>query len=297
MQLTLIHSGRYTARQRHSQFVETVFIAMSVSGLEYGRVCSPTGRLLFEDCGDSLFLVPAGCRLDFSFTGERENFVIGCRIPELLWQPENLFFELPHRNGRLRLPLRLPPDRKKCWALRDHFLRIIDLEKSALPTRRFAAEQLARALLAEFAAGTAPATGSAPGLAEQLKQAIDLDIAFRATWTQLCRNLGHSPGYSRRIFELAFGITPGAYRAGKRLNRITDLLSRTELSPKEIAEAVGMNHVTHLNAFVKKHCGIPPGQLRRQLPGGSLPPPFASSRLSAFPAPNEPEPPEAPELL
>ena len=59
-----------------------------------------------------------------------------------------------------------------------------------------------------------------------------------------------------------YHIEPGEYRARRRLNRIMELFRENRLSPKEIAEAVGMHHVTHLHAFLRERLGMTPRELR-----------------------------------
>ena len=69
----------------------------------------------------------------------------------------------------------------------------------------------------------------------------------------------------RRLFQKYYHTTPANYRLKLRLAKIQTLLSETDLSFKEIADAVGMNHVTHLYLFLKRHCGMTPAELRKNL--------------------------------
>ena len=69
----------------------------------------------------------------------------------------------------------------------------------------------------------------------------------------------------RKLFRKYYQTHPVEYRARLRLKRIQELMLDPRLSLKEIADAVGMNHVTHLNLFIRKRCGLTPVQMRRSL--------------------------------
>ena len=69
----------------------------------------------------------------------------------------------------------------------------------------------------------------------------------------------------RRLFLKHYRTTPAEYRARLRFAKIRQLLGKSDLSFKEIADSVGMKHVTHLYLFLKKQCGKTPAELRKTL--------------------------------
>ena len=263
MQIELVHSGVYTAKQRYVQVTRNVFLALHVSGMEYMHIRTPEGRPCAEFANLMLSLVPENFTIDFAYSAQRENYVIECRIPGLSRVPGDGGLMLPYREAVLTFPFcrKIRPDR--CRELRTSFQKIIALSREAIPANLFAAEQMTTAILAEMVLEP-PAESVPSGSAELLKQAIDADSDFSQTLETLCREIGMSHDHLRRAFFRRYGVTPAEYRTRQRLNRIFELLSSTGLSPKEIAGSVGMKNVTHLYALLRLRFGLTPKELRRQ---------------------------------
>lgn len=266
MQFDLIHAGRYAVKQKSSQVTEKVFMILTVSGLENGNLYYPSGRHLFQNENLSLNLIPQGFKIDFSYNEKRENFVIICNIPELKWSESKAFAELEHCGTLIKMPFHINLSQARCFALRERFIQIIALQNASIPSSFFAAEQQSVALLGEFASAEMRTEFPAiADIAEKFRQAIDDDVHFHDSLSKICARIGSSLVHARRLFRSKYRIDPGAYRSKRKLSRIMELLNQSSLSPKEIAEEVGMKNVTHLYSFLHKHCGQPPGSLRKRI--------------------------------
>lgn len=266
MDIDIIDSNIYTNRQSYVQETECVLVGLIVSGLDYLRIYSPDGSLTGVADNLSLFLIPEGFRLDFSFNARRENYVTLCHIKNLIWNPLTAKIEINMNNRNIAVPpvLRAPLGRVEL--LRDIFNRIVNLSHSTTPVNSLAAEMLMHSILAEFVEQLGKTSDQTiPSVLEQYKKAIDEDKEFRRNITEIAEEIGFSKVHLCRLFMRHYHIEPVEYRARMRFSRIRVLLAGSTMSFKEIAEAVGMNNVTHLYAFVRKRCGITPAQLRRSL--------------------------------
>ena len=266
MNLRVIHSGCYTQAQHHTQVAGHVFLGLTLSGQEFCRVSFPSGRRIGmpermrEPC---LTLIPENFKIEFEFNALRENWVIQCKLPDLKWRDGQDFSTLDFNGSAIALPFFLPLTPEHGMVLRGRFERITALSRDGIPVNVLAAELLAAAVIVELL--TPDLTmAQAEDAADKLKRAIDEDTGFVHTLEELNRKTGFSVGHTRKLFVRRFQIEPGEYRARQRLYKIMNLFGQTELSTKEVAYAVGMSHVTHLYAFLKEHCGMTPGQLRKQ---------------------------------
>ena len=263
MNLQILHSGCYHQRQHFIQSPEGYFIlSLILSGVDFMRIYTPSGKTIAEVGNRMLILVPPGYRVGFSFDGKRENHVLYCRIAAITHDVSGGFPELEYRGMPLKIPFCRTISPEKCIFLRTLFVRITELLQSAVPASIFAAEQLAGAILGELIEDSEPATGLSPE--EQLKKLIDDDIAFAHTLQDFGRELRFSRGHLRKRFAARYGTDPEKYRIQVRLNRIMELIRRDDLSLKEVAIEAGMKNVTHLYAFFRDRCGLTPGELRKQ---------------------------------
>ena len=144
--------------------------------------------------------------------------------------------------------------------LRERFALVVSLWQSGTPANRIAAEWMTVGICGEMFAEEEPPDREGTTPAARLRLAIDADRGFRKTLAELSREAGASAGFLRKCFRRAYQLEPAEYRLG----RIMELIDRNELSLKEIAEEVGMRHVTHLHAFVRERCGVTPGELQKQ---------------------------------
>lgn len=266
MRIKITNAGIFTRKQTFRQVTPCVFLGMAIAGVEKFDLYSPEGKKIGTVTENTLFLLPKDFTIDFSFNEKRENYVIVCQLENLHWNPHTQCNELFSGNLCLTLPLTITPEPAAADAMRQNFREIARLTASGLPADAQAGELLALAILAEFV------KHSSSSLSEKLhpavsglKQAIDDDLNFSMPLNELMADLPFTPVHLRRLFQQTFHTTPAEYRSRKRFAKIQQLMIEAELNLKEIAEAVGMNNVTHLNSFVKKQCGLTPAQLRKNI--------------------------------
>lgn len=262
MYFEVTSAGTFTGKEKRTQFPWSDFLVLSITGLVGNHLYFPSGKRVCDGGQPTLALYPKGFRLDFEYDHRRENHVIIGKIHGLSWSEENSFLEISDHGLRVQLPYIRLLTHEQCAELRPRFERVEMLVNSGLPADLFAARQHAAALLTELISAPRPVKSEESTAAAAFRSAIDSDGNFRKTLSQLSRESGYSPGHLRRLFVEQYHIEPGEYRARRRLNRIMELFRENRLSPKEIAEAVGMHHVTHLHAFLRERLGMTPRELR-----------------------------------
>ncbi len=267
MFLEIFHAGRYTYQQRGSQTAHAVFISLHLSGVEKNNVYSPDGTLIMKNTEPKLALLPPGFRCDFSYSEARENFVIICNIPSLIYDSDAGICKIQQHDSILNIPIFLQCSPVDILRFKEIFQRIIKLLTTPTPANRFMAEQLTGILIGELAIGGKPLTDTAknPSLAEQLKNKLDNDTNFAENINRHCQQMGYTQAHLRRLFEKEYGISPGEYRLQCRNEKILQLLAAGNISYKEISFVTGMKNVTHLNAFIRKRWQMTPGELQKKL--------------------------------
>ena len=270
MDFELIYAKRFTSVQRYVQTTHAYFLSLIISGLEYSRVYTPTGRKYIEGSNQSLRLLPPGFKIDFSYGPDRENMVIVCNIPGLRFDENTNRLLLRYHDTEIVLKPNLALSWEQTIHLRSIFERIIYLNQSQLPSNVFAAEELSCSVLSELAvndSGTQSDIRTVPDLADRLKQLLDEDLGMRLTLGEHCRDLGYCPEYARRCFRRKFFIDPKEYRQKRRLEYIIQLMNQHCYTAKEIADLAGMKTVNHLHSFIRQRCGMTPRELAGKFPG------------------------------
>lgn len=83
--------------------------------------------------------------------------------------------------------------------------------------------------------------------------------------SQLAKMMNLSTVYFSNAFKAAFHIAPKQFILGKRLFESQQLLTRTELSIREIAERVGFENENYFSEFFSAKAGISPLKFRKNL--------------------------------
>jgi len=90
----------------------------------------------------------------------------------------------------------------------------------------------------------------------------------------LANEAGYTADHFARVFESVIGQNPQAYAVQVRINRARQLLLSTDLSIKEIADALGYQDVFFFSRQFKQKVGVPPSRYRQnavQLAKQSMP--------------------------
>ena len=269
MNLSMLHIGLYQRPETNLQTTHSVFLGLYLSGLNYERFRGTSGGQLISEVEDvkvpALTLIPPNVRIEFQCGQKRENWVIQCSLPELHYEAGNSFTVLHDHGHSFRLPFRTPLTVEKAHRLREKFKMIQENYQTGLPENIFCAETVASTLLADII--LAQEKEKIVTAAEKFKNMIDRDACFRKTLAELSREAQCSAGHISKLFVKQYLIEPGEYRARLRLRRIMHYIEQTDLSLKEIADQVGMKHVTHLHLFLRERCGTTPRMLLKQYRG------------------------------
>ena len=266
MNLTITNAQLYTKQQTLCQRISSVIVVQIISGLEFMKVYDPAGYPVAEAFNNSLLLLPPDFSLKFSFSKERKNYAVISHIDCLNWNPQSGKIELKFHDQTIEVPviIRVPPTRRE--QIRELFQRITVLSESPLPSDSKTAELLMCSIIAEFAEQSGSSSKEKiPEMIVRLRQEIDNDKEFLRPLSEIMKQFPVTDVHLRRLFQKHYQTNPAEYRNILRFSRIKELLSETDMSFKEIADIVGMNHVTHLYSFLKQRCGLTPAELRKNL--------------------------------
>lgn len=144
-----------------------------------------------------------------------------------------------------------------------------DLVEEFCLKKPFFEEQTAALLLHFFSVSARRASYHEEGVNVGLQHSVDEvlrymhahvgenhDVAFYAAMCHL------SEGRFAHLFKGCTGTSPKRYVTGIKVETALRLLSTTNLSLQEVAEAVGIEDVNYFSRLVKKHTGKTPGTWR-----------------------------------
>lgn len=80
----------------------------------------------------------------------------------------------------------------------------------------------------------------------------------------LAQRLGVTEGHVIRLFRKRFGTTPAAWRRKRFAERARLLLTESHLSPKQVAEELGIRDLQHFNKLLRRELGQSPRTLREK---------------------------------
>ena len=224
----------------------------------------PEGNLLYTagpQTPPCLSIATAGFHTELEYGENRENWIIMLNTDALVYHADSRSFLLNYHDTLLPLPDHVNIDPSEIPLLRNQFQTIKDHFLSAIPARVMEAEIMAMSLFRYFIK-TDQVIVNDP--AEQFRLRLDQDEQWNMTLAEHCQSLGIGRDTMRRIFFERYKISPNEYRTTKRLQKIINLFVYSDMTLKEIAFAVGMKNVTHLNSLLQQHYGKTPSTLCRE---------------------------------
>lgn len=122
----------------------------------------------------------------------------------------------------------------------------------------------------------------------QARDRIDRDYADNLPVARLAADAGYSLGQFIRVFEAAYGETPGRYRSRRRVERACELLRSVNLSVTEVCMTVGFASLGTFSRRFSEQLGRSPSAYQRDAAkvGGPAPIPgcFALMWRTGLPA-------------
>ena len=103
------------------------------------------------------------------------------------------------------------------------------------------------------------------GRGSLVKQYINDNISRTISLSELASYCYISQRQLSRIFTKAEGISISDYMRRKKCERITLLLTETQLPLREISDIMGFDNEYYFNTFYKKYAGMSPGAYRRSV--------------------------------
>jgi len=124
--------------------------------------------------------------------------------------------------------------------------------------------------LVPIAAPDEPAhSGATPGPARLALRYISDNLDRPLRIDEVARHVNLSARHLSRILRKSTGTTFSAFVTQARMDRARNLLLRTDLSVKEVADRVGYRNVHHFTATFARHTGSPPASFRKGTRAGS----------------------------
>jgi AraC family transcriptional regulator len=105
--------------------------------------------------------------------------------------------------------------------------------------------------------------GLSPRQFTRAKEFIDAQIPNEITISDLAALAGLSHYQFIRAFKETIGLSPYQYVLSERIRRARALLSKPDLSLRDVAFAVGFSDASHLNRVFRKFVGVTPTAFRR----------------------------------
>ncbi|MDI3310407.1 MAG: response regulator [Thermoanaerobacterium sp.] len=101
--------------------------------------------------------------------------------------------------------------------------------------------------------------------AEQLIKYIDENYSTPLTLSMLAQKFNFSPKYISNLIKNKVGHSFTEYLTNLRIKRAVELLTKTDLSIKEIALSVGYDDQQYFHRLFKKKTGKTPAQYRKEI--------------------------------
>jgi AraC family transcriptional regulator len=105
-------------------------------------------------------------------------------------------------------------------------------------------------------------SSSAPGWLRRVRDLLQDSYLEAPCLASLAGIAGVHPVHLSREFHKHFHMTIGEYIRTRRIEKASELLSRSELSLAEIANTCGFSDQSHFCALFKKHSGMTPAKFR-----------------------------------
>jgi AraC family transcriptional regulator len=118
-------------------------------------------------------------------------------------------------------------------------------------------------MLAESARSSEMYASGAPAWLKRVRALLEESHPEAPVLAALAHVAGVHPVHLSREFHKHYRMTIGEYIRKRRVERASELLSKSGLSLAEIASACGFSDQSHFCALFRKHCGVTPAKFRK----------------------------------
>ncbi|URJ37167.1 response regulator [Paenibacillus polymyxa] len=100
---------------------------------------------------------------------------------------------------------------------------------------------------------------------EEVRRYIDSYYAGPITLEQLAKNFFVSKEYMSKVFKQEYGQNVTDYIVERRMEKAREWLANKQISIKAVAEMAGYEDVSYFYRVFKKHFGMAPGEMRKEV--------------------------------
>lgn len=176
-----------------------------------------------------------------------------------------------HRVAHFRLPLEMPPDSPAPWIGESgrRYRPLVRLCEEMIaadaPARRacllWQALWLLRDIAADETDSASPDTHPAVRRATaHIRERLDTPLSVG----EVVGRAGISHNHLIRLFRATYGTTIAGYIRARRMERVREMLVRTDMPIKTVAAEAGIPDLQRFNKTVRRHFGRPPSRLRAE---------------------------------
>ena len=259
LNFTINSIGVYREAEKHHQTIHCPWLNISLSGLIYYRLKSPDGRVIASHDENTAYmhLGHQGMMSEFEYGKNRENWVVMFgEIPLSLSKKGTPILRDGDTNIEMPASRKLTPEYLP--TARERLRRLLECFRNPLPVNRFKAKLIIAEFISDLVNTPGDGLGETP--AEELKRLIDADTSFERTIRDICATCMYSEDHLRVLFKKEFKMSPRQYRNQKRMAKVMEYISGTRMSLKEIADATGFEHPSHLSMAFKNAFGSTPSE-------------------------------------
>ncbi|MCC6581469.1 MAG: helix-turn-helix transcriptional regulator [Phycisphaeraceae bacterium] len=261
---TIGHAAAYSYAMRVTYTAPRPLLSLVVSGLD---LFSYPGQTL-EHAAPLLLLIPQGTAVSFDFSPKRLNYGVLLDRVDIRMGNAHGIVEIRNHGNWTAMPMVKTVEAGALREWRNRFEQIVEAHRAPSPSRTLRAEaHVVSAILWLLDTEAAPVPRTPAG---RLKALIETDPAGRESLEKLCARCRYSSDHLRVLFEREFGMTPKAYRERCRMTRAMELIGRSTLSIKEIADRLGFTHASHFSTVFRATIGITPREAIRSHRGTNI---------------------------
>ncbi len=245
---------KFDFAQRAAYITPRLHLGFHVRGCRWYRAPGVEKTL----SGPYLSLTAPGTPVEFEFDHTRENWVIQLETDQVRQARSAMEVQILHEGAWIDLPAFAHVPREHVAGWQGEFMRMREAFVDPHPRSRLRVRVGVANVLRYILDQMPDNLGETP--AARLKRLISEDAGCKRSLEALSRDCGYSPDHLRKLFVREYGLTPLAYRNRQRMARAVSLLSNSDLSIKEIANATGFAHGSHFATMFRETFGMTPRQ-------------------------------------
>jgi AraC family transcriptional regulator len=239
----LYPEGMTLARHCHAQCFLTLVLEGSYSEKHHARE--------FQWSEGTIHLLPAG-------ESHENRFHSPVRMLRVAIEPDAFRHGDPERARFLAEPRELSGP-LSAWLANRMLCEFLSQDDVA----SLAIEGVVLEMLAESARSAETHASNAPAWLKRVRELLEASHPDAPGLAKLASVAGVHPVHLSREFHKHYRMTIGEYIRKRRVERASELLSKSALSLADIASMCGFSDQSHFCSLFRKHCGVTPAKFRK----------------------------------